>query len=516
MDPIFERHMRGLDLAALQTSPEYRRAACKLDPIRFAILYLPETVSSPDTGEITFSPVHEEWAELAKMWARPGPRKRAENRHAVIAPRNLGKTSWWYLIFPIWWAAYGYSSFTVAYANADSQAQNHLRTFRKELDENQRLREDFPSLCEPKRRVRGMADGDSAGARFCGNGFVFIAKGIDSQSLGLKVGNLRPDTIVLDDAEPDAANYSPYMKAQRLSSIQNAILPQNAVANVVWTGTVTMHGSCVHDLVRCAKGETAAELGWVQEERFQVHHHKPFVTNPETGEESSVWPANPVFELSEMQAIRHTAQFRLNFENDPMGAAGLLWQPGDIRFANFPCDGGTYISVDPIVSKNNMRSDLTGVAVVGCASPVADDAGNVLHPRRCLVKFAAGVRLTGKELKRYLEGVLELHPEASVLLVETNQGGALFEEAFEDLPIKVITFKSTEPKEVRAGRLLSLYQYRPEALIYHTERFAQAETEMYSYPNMGDDITDAISAAALRWLVPEKRTRARMGIVYPG
>ncbi|MCX4813683.1 hypothetical protein OG601_24090 [Streptomyces sp. NBC_01239] len=509
MDPIFEKHMKGLSLEALEKSPDYRRAACEMDPIRFAIIYLPETVRDADTGETTFSPVHEEWAELAKTWARKTPRKRAENRHAVIAPRNLGKSSWWYLIFPIWWAAYGYSKFTVAYANADTQAQNHLRTFRKELDENQRLREDFPSLCAPKRRIRGMSDGDSAGARFCGNGFVFIAKGIDAQSLGLKVGNLRPDCIVLDDAEPDAANYSPYMKAQRLSSIQNAILPQNAVANVVWTGTVTMYGSCVHDLVRHAKGEKAADLDWVQEERFQVHHHKPFIEDPRTGLEASVWPTNPIFDLDEMNAIRHTAQFKLNFENDPLGAAGLLWQPGDIRYADFPCDAGTYISVDPIVSKNNLRSDLTGVAVVGCA------VDPTTQQRRALVKFAAGVRMTGRELKRYLEGVLELHPEASVLLVETNQGGDLFTEAFEDLPIRVVTYKSKEPKEVRAGRLLSLYQHRPEPLIYHSERFHQAETEMFTYPNMGDDITDAIGGAVLRWVRPEKRIKAKMGMVYP-
>ncbi|MGW6738654.1 hypothetical protein [Streptomyces sp. NPDC055013] len=509
MDPIFEKHMKGVNQEAWQTSAAYRREVCRLDPIRFAITYLPDTVRDPDSGEMTFSPVHEEWAELAKTWARPGPKKYRGNRHAIVAPRNLGKTSWWYLILPLWWAAYGYSKFTVAFANSDSQAQEHLETFRKQLDENERLREDFPDLCAYRMKRRGMPDGDSKGTRHCRNGFVFKAKGIDAQSLGLKVGNLRPDTIVLDDAEPDAANYSAYMKAQRLSSIQNAILPLAGAANVVWTGTVTMHGSCVHDLVRYARGERAEELGWVQEEKFQVHHHKPFITDPITNEETSVWPAHPIFDLDEMNAIRHTAQFRLNFENDPMGAAGLLWQPGDIRYADFPCEAGTYISVDPIVSKNNLKSDLTGVAVVGCSLDPTTST------RKALVKFAGGYRMTGKELKHFLEGILESFPEASCLLVETNQGGDLFKEVFEDLPIRVVTFKSTEPKEVRAGRLLQLYQARPEPLIYHTHQMHQAETEMFTYPNMGDDITDAISAAALRWVTPEKRRKASMGMVYP-
>lgn len=210
-----------------------------------------------------------------------------------------------------------------------------------------------------------------------------------------------------------------------------------------------------------------------------------------------------------MNAIRHTSSFKLNFENDPLGAAGLLWQPGDIRYADFPCDVGTYISVDPIVSKGNLKSDLTGVAVVGIASATDQD------PMRALVKLAVGVRMTGKDLKLYLEGVMKSFPEATCLLVETNQGGDLFKEVFEDLRIRTVTYKASENKEVRAGRLLQLYQYRPNPLVYHLDRFHQAETEMFTYPNMGDDITDAIGGAVLRSLKPEKRRVARMDMRYP-
>jgi hypothetical protein len=506
VDPILAKHMEGLNAEALATSPEYRRAVCARDPIRFAFIYFPETIRDRDTEEITFSPVHEEWAEIAKSWDKDGPRESRANRHMFVAPRKTGKTSWWYLILPMWWAAYGYSKFTVAYADAAHQAQNHLRSFRKELDENHRLREDFPELCAPKRRLRGMPDGDSAGARFCGNGFVFLAQGLDSSSLGMKVGNLRPDTIVIDDAEPDAANYSKYKKGQRLGTIREAILYQDLKANVVWTGTVTMYGSCVHDAVRHAKDDRDADNAWVQEEKFQVHHYKPFVYN-EAGEEESFWPG--MYSWEELNEIRHQASFKLMMENDPVGAAGLFWDAGDVKYDSFPCEAGTYISIDPIVSKNNIKSDLTGVAVVGCSTNPANGQ------RRALVKFAAGVRKTGKDLKFYVEGIMEAFPEATVLLVETNQGGDLFKELFEDLPIKVVVYHSTEPKESRAGRLLQLYQNRPEPLVFHTDKFPQAETEMFTYPNMGDDIVDAIGGAVLRWCKPVKRVKARMGFVYP-
>ncbi|MFG2412580.1 hypothetical protein [Streptomyces goshikiensis] len=472
-----------------------------MSPLMFAVVYLPEHIQDPVTGEITFSEAHIEWAELAKTWTRTTDRKPAGNRHAFIAPRNLGKSTWWYLIFPMWWAAYGYSEFTAAFANSDTQAQTHLKSFRKELDDNERLREDFPDLCKRKNKPRGVPEGDAAGMRVCGNGFVFVAKGIDSQSLGLKIGSKRPDTLLLDDIEPDEGNYSPYMKDQRLTTLIDAVLPLSRMANVVLAGTVTMYGSIVHDLVKHAQGNT---VDWVNEEKFKVHHHLPFIQSEDpTTPERSIWPGNPIFDLEAMEEIRHTRQFRKNFENDPAAVDSEYWSSADFTYGTFDTPH-TYLSIDGAVTTGR-KSDYTGIAVVGCGD----------KPRRCLVKFATQVRKQGAELRTYVLGMLEAFPEIDRILIETNQGGDMWLEVLHDMPVKIVTVHNTVRKETRAARLLNLYQAKP-ARVMHTEPFPALETQMCQFPAApNDDILDAVGNAVHRWILPDRKPKAVIRQRFP-
>jgi hypothetical protein len=89
----------------------------------------------------------------------------------------------------------------------------------------------------------------------CGNGAIFAAKGVDSASLGMKVGNTRPDVLIFDDLEPDEARYSTALAEKRLGTFQDALLPLNIRARVVLVGTVTMPGSVTHQLVHHAHGQ---------------------------------------------------------------------------------------------------------------------------------------------------------------------------------------------------------------------------------------------------------------------
>ncbi|MEU5197282.1 hypothetical protein AB0G86_25075 [Streptomyces scabiei] len=504
MDATLSKLLEGVDSAALTNMSEdgskYRRALCRLDPLLFAVIYLRHHVSDPDTGEITFAEAHEEWADLARQWARPGAKKARENRHAFIAPRNLGKSTWWYLIFPLWWAAYGYSHFTAAFANSDTQAQLHLKSFRNELNNNGLLAQDFPELCKQKYFTKKTFEGDSSGYRRCGNGFTFMAKGIDSQSLGMKVDQMRPDTLLLDDIEPDEANYSLYMKTGRLSTLTDAILPLSYRANVVLTGTVTMLGSIVHDLVRAAKGE---EVDWVKEENFKVHHHLPILSNGD-GTERSIWPGNPIFDLDGMQQRRHTREFAKNMLNDPKAVDSEYWSASDFTYGDFHCPN-TYLSIDGAVTTKK-TSDYTGISVVGVTSEPY---------RRALVRFSRAVKLKGAELRSYVLEVLAAHSEVNCILIETNQGGDMWLEVLHDMPVRIVTVHNSVKKEERASRLLALYQSSPP-LVMHEVPLADLEHEMMQFPRgLNDDLVDATGNAVLRWIKPEDRIKASISVKQP-
>src|SRR6188508_1740994 len=129
------------------------RRALATDPVAFAVLYLSHHLKDRD-GRITWSEAHFAWATEALGWAEPVTEPE-ENRRAIIAPRECGKSTWWFLILPLWAAVNGHSQFAAAFANATSQAEAHLATFKKELDTNPLLNLDYPLVCEPARRKTG-------------------------------------------------------------------------------------------------------------------------------------------------------------------------------------------------------------------------------------------------------------------------------------------------------------------------------------------------------------------------
>ncbi|MEI5603998.1 hypothetical protein WB307_47175, partial [Streptomyces brasiliscabiei] len=118
-----------------------------------------------------------------------------------------------------------HARFAAAFADADAQAQTHLATFKAELDGNRLIREDFPLLVEPKTRGRGSVMADRVSLYHAASGFVFAAAGMDSSNLGMKVGDRRPDLIILDDIEPHEARYSGTLAEKRLQTLREAILP---------------------------------------------------------------------------------------------------------------------------------------------------------------------------------------------------------------------------------------------------------------------------------------------------
>lgn len=490
----------------LLNSSEGRRALTKLNPILFAWIYLRHHITMPD-GTVSFADCHFEWAEIALNWVLPTDVNNPQ-RHAFIAPRETGKSTWWYTILPIFWAAHKYSTFMVAFAHSDSQAQMHLNTFRTEMDENELLRLDYPELTQRGRRVNGINESDAKGMRVSKSGFVFIAKGIDTPSLGMKYKDKRPDTILLDDIEPHEAQYSLYKMEQRRDTLVSSILPLAITARVVLTGTTTMFGSLTHQLVKHNNGSEPSE--WITAEKFRIHHAKPLVM-AEDGTLQSMWPTK--WPIEWIMARRHMRDFKKNYENDPTAVDSDYWSDTDFTYGTFETQK-TCISIDGAVT-TGAKSDYTGVSVVGCAAAVRDEQGYEVLPKRCLVKHASHVKLQGAELRKYVMDLITEFPEVSILLIETNQGGNMWLEVFHDMPIKIVTIHNTEKKETRAGRVLNLYQRIPTR-VYHATYLTDLENEMMAFPRgLNDDMVDSTGTAILQYLAPPQKPKAVSRTVTP-
>ena len=485
------RYVSSVD-PRLLGSPEGRRALTRLDPLLWAALYVPHLLKSRE-GEITFGDVHlEMYRDAIELVGDPGPK---ESRRAYVAPRGSGKSTSLFLITPLWAACHGHVDFVAAFSSSATQAQDHLSGLRRELQANKLLRLDYPDLCEPARKKNGTPVADSQALLFTKSSFSFAARGIDTEVLGLvDPENRRPDMLLLDDIEgEEGAGYSAYQAKKRLTTMLDGVLPMNDRAHVRLVGTVNLPGGILDQLTKSVT-EAAEPARWIGEERFRVTYFPPLVRLAD-GSERSLWPGRWNTEF--LQSISGTRAYAKSFKNQPVPEDTDYWSPDDFTYAVLPA-ARQLLSIDGAVTTKK-SSDFTGLSVVGWVPAAAPE------PARCVVRHAERVKMQGAALRERVFQLLDSFPEIGAVLVETNQGGDMWREILHGLPVRLLTVHNTEPKTVRAGRLLNLYQMVPPRVV-HEKRLLDLEDEMVAFPKgLNDDLIDSVGNGVLRFLRPPKK-----------
>ena len=466
---------------------ECRRVLTKHDPLLWAIIYFSKSITDDD-GIMSFADMHFDLCRLALTWSKR--HEPMENRHAVLAPRDAGKSTWLFKILPLWALAHGHVKFVAAFTSTGPQAHKWSTNVKRELDHNELLRFDYPELCNPAvRESTGRAIMDTQTVYSARSGATLFAAGIDSSNLGLNVDDRRPDLLIFDDIEPDESNYSAYLKSQRLTTLIDTCFGMNLRAHVMLVGTVTMMGSIFHDLVLRNDGEENEDTKWIDEQKIQIHHFEPFVTEP-TGDRRSIWPQK--WTLKFLEAIEHTVSFAKNFLNRPIGLDGSYWTTRDFRYGSLQRPAIKVLSIDPAV-KDKKTNDYTAMSVIAYDPDMTNDRGD----RGCYeVIDSIQMRVTpGQPFVHRVQGLLGVYPDIFSIIVETNQGGLLWLALLHDLHVPVWEVTATEHKWVRAAKLLNFYQ---EGRVMHRRKHVKLERQQLAYPKvMHDDLLDSVGQGVL-------------------
>ena len=474
------KHIENID-PKLFTISEGRVELTKYDPMLFALLYLPHHLKN-STGELTLSEFHWDLAEYGKTWINKATEPK-QGRDAFIAPRECGKSTWIFLILPMWAAAHGHIKFVAAFSDAASQAETHLMTFKNELETNEYLKADYPELCAPKLvNSTGRSLASNSWRIVQSNDFIFDANGIDTNSLGKKVFGQRPDLIILDDIEKGEKNYSEYQAGRQMNTVFDDIAPMNIYARMIIVGTTTMPNSMMDQFRKHSQGENGPELKWITDQNVGVHYY-PAIMTAEDASERSVWPEK--WSLEWLQSQRHLRDFAKNYMNHPVNADGNFWMYEDVIIEEMEEYGNTIISIDPAVTKNKV-SDYTGIAVLS-----RGDDDNVY------VRDAFQLKVSPSELSERVAALVDIY-NPGVIYVETNQGGDLWQDVFKNIPVKYRSIRQHVSKQVRAGKALNFYQ---QGKVRHTSHFPVLEEQMYSFPKVShDDVLDAMVSGVLYFL----------------
>jgi len=232
--------------AAAQRVSEARRKRGRVSPITFMQIYLPHYAQQP------FSRMHVEVSDLivAAAESRGG-------RIAIAAPRGHAKSTLVTVATILWCIMYQMEHYILLVCDSQDQAIGHLAAVREQIENNPRLRDDFPEACTvppASRRPQIWRRHEIV----TGNGVKVSALGSGTKIRGRRHNQARPGLIVADDIENEAMVRSPEQREQLSQWFSGTLLKSgDATTNVLVVGTILHHDSLLATLT-----DTARSPGW--------------------------------------------------------------------------------------------------------------------------------------------------------------------------------------------------------------------------------------------------------------
>lgn len=171
--------------------------------------------------------------ELSKLFLKMFSKNKGD-KYALAAPRGHAKTTHAAKILAIWVICFELRKFIIEISDAVELVEGNLEAIKVELEDNPRLKADFPQVC-------GMSKNWKVGEFITNNGIKIKAFGSGKRLRGVTYGPYRPDLVIIDDLENDTNVRSKEQRDKLEDWLDEAVLNLGGVDGkmiVLYIGTI--------------------------------------------------------------------------------------------------------------------------------------------------------------------------------------------------------------------------------------------------------------------------------------
>ncbi len=278
----------------------------------------------------------------------------SENRLGIAAPRGFAKSTIVLLIYGLHCLLFNQGEDILTISKSANLAEDWLRKIKSELENNERIRQDFGGLFQW---------GEKDSKRWTSNHILIqqenlVFSQLRARGRGCQVRGLRPTKVLADDLEDEeevrSEEQRKFLREWFFGSLLNVLKTDQ---QLVVIGTVLHPLSLLAELI----DKKEQFQGWTTRKYKALENGK------------SLWHDRfPAEDLLKRKAEIGTYAFEAEYQNNPISSDTCLWKPDWIKkYANRPEIVRKFAALDPAISTKE-SADYSALTCVG-----EDKEGNV-------------------------------------------------------------------------------------------------------------------------------------------
>lgn len=296
--------------------------------------------------------------------------------YALAAPRGEAKSTIVTRLFSLYCIVSQRKRYIAIISNTYEQAAEFLAAIKTELEENTRLKIDFPEAF-------GMGEIWQEGKIVTRNQIKVQVAGAAKSLRGFVHGAYRPDLVILDDLENDKNVESPSQRDKLQNWINSTVLKLGAVGekfDVFYIGTILHHDSVLNRILKNKGWKTRLFKALIRypdnmqlwDEYEAIFHAEGkdcaaefYYQNQSEMDKGAIvsWQSRPLLELMFLRARDGHKTFDTELQNDPTAGEDAPFHDS-IRYWHALPQGLLYFGAcDPSLGKHGASRDPSAIVI---------------------------------------------------------------------------------------------------------------------------------------------------------